>query len=558
MGFISAPGRGRTPLARRLSGFGSIFGKTLRDSRGGIVAVAGLLAGMIIAGGWTMMNTYGTPAARAELGAMSTDLPPVMRGLYGNPIRVDTLGGFLSWHYGAYFAMIGGLWSILALSSTLAGEARRGSLDLVVVTAQSRRSIALEKVAAHVAALVVAASVVAAAAWFAGTFLRTYDGDAIDLGAAAGFGVGILLRSLVAGSIAFALAPILGRGVAAGLAGAAMLGGYVVYSYRTVVDAFDAIAGLTWFSWAAGHVPLAGQWDWPAMGLTAVVCAVLIGIGVEAFARRDVGVTVALPIPGLPRALLGLRGPLGRTFGDLLPGSLGWGFGLGLYGIVMSAASGAMADVLETSPGLKAAIASYIPGVDLSTAAGFLQFAFVDLGFLIIGLAAASLVSARSGDESAGRLELQLTTPLTRVRWALTSAAAIGLAAIVITLILAASVALGVASLGQDPVGPAVGTGVLALYAWAMAGIGVAVAGVAGPRWAATTVVAVAVLTSLIDLLAPALRLPEWVEQLALTHHMGQPILGTWSTAGIAACLGLAVGGTLLGAWGMSRRDVAR
>ena len=73
-----------------------------------------------------MASTYGTIETRQELALLSGTLPPVLRGLYGDPINVDTLGGFISWHYGAYFALLAGLWSILALSSTLAGEARRG------------------------------------------------------------------------------------------------------------------------------------------------------------------------------------------------------------------------------------------------------------------------------------------------------------------------------------------------------------------------------------------------------------------------------------------------
>ena len=40
-----------------------------------------------------MANTYGTVEARAELGAMSREMPELLRGFYGNPVNVDTLGG---------------------------------------------------------------------------------------------------------------------------------------------------------------------------------------------------------------------------------------------------------------------------------------------------------------------------------------------------------------------------------------------------------------------------------------------------------------------------------
>jgi hypothetical protein len=39
---------------------------------------------------------------------------------------------------------------------------------------------------------------------------------------------------------------------------------------------------------------------------------------------------------------------------------------------------------------------------------------------------------------------------------------------------------------------------------------------------------------------------------------MGQPMIGQWDPVGIVACVVIAVGGILLGAWGMTRRDVAR
>ena len=549
----SAP---HVPFVSRLYGFGSVFGKTLRDARLAVLVAAGLLGLMTVAGGMTMSSTYGTPAARLELAAMSGDMPPMLRGMYGNPVHVDTLGGFISWHYGTYFALLAGLWAILALSSTLAGEAQRGSLDFAVATAHSKRSIALEKVAGHATAVGVAMTIVAVAAWATGVASDTLPGDAISPFAAVSFAVGLGIRALVAGSVAFALAPFLGRGAAAGIAGAVMLGGYVIHSYRTVVPAFDALAGATWFSWTADHVPLAGQSSWAGLAVTAVVCMVLLAVGVEAFARRDVGVTIRVPAPRLPRALLGVHGPLGRSFGDLLPTALAWGVGLGIYGVLMSAASRSLLDALATSPAMADIFRNLIPGIDMTTAAGFLQLAFADFGFVLIGLAAATFIAARSSDETSGRLELQLATPLTRARWAVSSGTAVWLAIALVTALLAVAISLGVASVGQDPLTPAMGTLVLALYGAALAGIGVAVAGVSRASFAMPVVLAVAIGTFLVDLLAPALRLPDWVAQLALTAHLGEPMVGAWDGAGIVACLALAIGGLAIGAWGMRRRDI--
>jgi putative exporter of polyketide antibiotics len=94
------------------------------------------------------------------------------------------------------------------------------------------------------------------------------------------------------------------------------------------------------------------------------------------------------------------------------------------------------------------------------------------------------------------------------------------------------------------------------VYGAALAGIGMAVAGVVRASLAAAVVMAVTVGTFLVDLLVPVLRLPEWLGQLALTTHLGEPMIGAWDGAGVIACLALALGGITLGSWGMSLRDV--
>jgi putative exporter of polyketide antibiotics len=88
--------------------------------------------------------------------------------------------------------------------------------------------------------------------------------------------------------------------------------------------------------------------------------------------------------------------------------------------------------------------------------------------------------------------------------------------------------------------------------------VGFAVGGLFRTSLAAEIVALVVTATFLVDLLAPALRLPDWVHQIALTAHLGQPMVGDWDLGGIGACLLLAAGGLLLGGWGMRHRDVAR
>ena len=128
----------RHGVLERIYGFGSVFAKGLRDSRWAILGSGlglGLLAFFTAS---QVAIQFPTAADRLGLVATSQDLPPVLVGMLGDPINVDKLGGFLSWRVTNLLPVILGIWSILALSGTLASEARRGSLDLLVVTPLSR------------------------------------------------------------------------------------------------------------------------------------------------------------------------------------------------------------------------------------------------------------------------------------------------------------------------------------------------------------------------------------------------------------------------------------
>jgi hypothetical protein len=45
---------------------------------------------------------------------------------------------------------------------------------------------------------------------------------------------------------------------------------------------------------------------------------------------------------------------------------------------------------------------------------------------------------------------------------------------------------------------------------------------------------------------------------MALNRHLGRPMLGQFDGPGIALCAGIAIGGVVLCALGMRRRDIGR
>lgn len=548
---LTAPHQG-VSLWSRVYGFGSIYGKTIRDSRLAFIIVTGVLVGMMLAAGAAMQDVFPTAQSRAEVDKLIASIPASMAGLFGNPVKVGTLPGVINWKYGPFFALGAGLWSILALSSTLAGEARRGSLDFVAAAPFGKRRVALEKLTAHLTMMGLSMALLAVAAWAtAAAFGDAALGDAIPPEAAIGFALWVGLLALAFGGLAFALAPLLGRAGAAGVAGATMVVGWVANGYA----ALDVIAVLSPFQWTAGQAAIVGVYDWPSLVLTAVVAAVLLAVGVELFARRDLGVTAGLSAPGLPAASLGIRGPAGRAFGDQLPRALAWGIGLGLLGLMLASLVGSLAGEIANQPSLMDLFRSLFPGYDVTTAGGFLQL-YAQFLFIVAGYAGATFVARWASDETEGRLEMLLATPLARARWVVAGGVGAFGAVVVMTVLLAAGIGIGAASSGVEASGAMAGSAALGIYALAVVGVGVAVGGLWRTSLAAEIAAVFVTATFLVDLLAPPLKLPDWFHRLALTANLGQPMIGNWDVVGIVACLVLAFGGVALGAWGITRRDV--
>jgi ABC-2 type transport system permease protein len=544
----------------RIVGLGSIYAKTVRDSRRAALVV-GLVAGLFMlatAAPYGAAPEFSTIELRRQFIAGMTALPIALRGLLGEAINIETLGGFLSWRVGNSLPVILGLWSVLALSGTLAAEAAKGSLDIVVSTPVSRRSIALQKVAGHVTALVVAMLIAAALIALAGVVFATLPGDEIPVGAALGQVLLYGLLMLGAGSISFAAAPFVGRTRAVAFGLIALFAGYLINSYASLSPAIAALEPLSWYAWTAGHRPIAGVSDWPSIGLLAAVCVVLLGIGVLAFERRDLGRSGALAWLRLPSLPAGVGGPFSRQLADRAGVAIAWGVGIGLYAALIVASAKPFAESVASLPQISALITALYPGVDITEPSGILQLAFFGFGSFIVGLAGASFLGGWAGDEGDGRLDLVLSTPVARARWALESGLGVLAAIGLLGLVLAAIVAVAVMTEGGDAVTPAIGIGSLALAAAGFAGIGLAVGGLVRASLAARATALVVIATFLLDTLGAALDLPEEVLDLSIYRHLGQPMAGILEPFGIAVSAALAVGGLAVGAWGLARRDIGR
>jgi ABC-2 type transport system permease protein len=542
----------------RVMGLTSIFAKTVRDSRR-----AALIAGIV--GGLLMFATaapYGlefdTAASRANLVAQMSSLPAVFRGLLGEPINIDTLGGWISFRVGNILPIMLGLWSVLALSGTLAGEAARGSLDLLASTPASRRSIALQKVVGHVTALAVAVVLLAIFTSVASPAFAVLPADHFGFVEAFGFALLAGLLMLACGATAFAVAPFVGRTRALAIGLIVLFGGYVIASYSALSDVIATLGPLSFFDWTAGHRPLAGVTDWPSIGLLAVASVVLLAIGVVGFERRDLGGATALSWLRLPSLPAGVRGPLTRQLADRLGVSIAWGVGIGIYAALIAGSAKQFSEVILSLPQIQDYLSVLYPDIDLLQPSGLLQLAFYSFGTLLVGLAGASFLAGWSSDETEDRLDLILSSPISRARWFVRSGTGVMAAIGILVGLVAAILAVAVAQAGGEVRDVVLGTLILGLAAAAFAGIGFAVGGVIRASLAAPVAAIAILVTFLLDTIGAALKLPDPILQLSLFKHLGQPMAGVYDPVGIVAAAVLAVGGLAVGAWGLQRRDLDR
>ena len=481
-----------------------------------------------------------------------------MRGLLGEPINIETMGGFLSWRVGNTLLVLLGLWPVIALSGTLAGEAAKGSLDLLASTPRSRSAIALQKLLGHVTAVALAMLLLAATIWMIGAAFGSLPGDAIPASAALGHVALYGTMMLFVGGVAFSTAPWVGRTRAMAFGLIVLFGSYLIYSYATLSPVIDALKPLSFFTWTAGHRPTAGVSDWPSVVALAAFTVVLFAVGVVGFVRRDLGSMANVGWLRLPSLPAGITGPFTRQLADRTGIAIAWGLGIGLYGAIIVASAQAFSDMIGSLPQIAALIKTIYPGLDLTQPSAVLQLTFFGFGSFIIGLSGATFLAGWASDEGRRRLEVVLSTPRSRASYAMRSGLGVMGAIGVVTLVIAMLIGLAVVTQGGDVVDPVIGIGILGLAAAAFAGVGLAVGGLVRSSLAAGVTGVLIVATLLLDTLGAALKLPQWALDLSLYKHLGQPMAGIYDPVGLVAATVMAVGGLLVLTWGLTRRDIGR
>ncbi len=485
------------------------------------------------------VSLYGTAAERAA-GARTINSAPALVALYG-PIYDVTSGAAIAFvklivFNAAILALVAGL---LVIRHSRADE-ELGRRELVSAGEVARHAplAAAVAVGALFSLLVGALSGAAAAASGAGVVGSLVMG-------AEWAATGITFSALAA--VAAQLTS--GARAARGLVVGALAVAYVV---RAVADATD-LGWLTWLSpvgWAQQTRPFAEDRLWP-LALHAVLTVVALGAAVAIESRRDLGAGILPDRPGPARGSLASATALAWRLQR--QGLLAWSIGLGLLSVVVGSVVTNLGDLLDTEDARAM--------IERMGGRGVLEDAFVsaELGFLAVAATGYALSAAgrAHGEESAGRLEGLLATPVPRRVWLaghlLVAIAGSALLLTVVGLGLGAAHAVGAGD--ASVVWPDLVAAWVRLPAvWVVLGVTLVLYAVR-PGWfvAGWAVMAGSVVLSE---LGELLRLPHAVTELSPYSHVPQLPATSFEVAPVLGLLLVAAALLAAGAWLFGRRDL--
>jgi ABC-2 type transport system permease protein len=177
--------------------------------------------------------------------------------------------------------------AVAAAARALAGEEEDGTLSLLLAHPVSRRRLLLQKFAA----VLVAVAVLGAAFWLSLLVATAIAGTPVGAGELGAALLRLTLLGLGVGSVTFAVSAATGRRQTGVAAGAGV--GVAMYLVNTLAGMNSAIKPLRWlslFHYSGGAAPLGKGLGATDLAVLLGITAVLLGVALALFERRDIRV----------------------------------------------------------------------------------------------------------------------------------------------------------------------------------------------------------------------------------------------------------------------------
>ncbi len=502
------------------------FRKTLYDYRGALVGWSVGLSLLIGAGvvAYHVGLGEGVPDRARQLLQMQS-MTFTLGFLFGDPVPMTTVGGFLTTIILAHLPIILGAWAVVMGSGLIRGEEEAGILDLHLAAPLGRARLVAAKFAAYTLVCAALGAVIGAALVGWGATQQEPIRPSSALLAA----LNVVTLAWFWGALAGLIGQFTSRRTAAGLAGGAMGLAHLVVTNLSGRPWYGAIAGLIPHHYFALNKPLVpGRgFAWDAYGVLLGGGLVLIALTAWFFGRRDLQAGVRLRAAG-PRTkrgtggrLWGLQTPFTRALRDLAGPTLAWGAAISAYTLLMLANANAMFGPVRSI--LSGPLGQFAGSV--GTMMHLLQGALLHPVNLLLAGFALTQVSAWTTEEDGRHLELVLSTPQRRETLLLTRFAAVILATSALAATFGATIWLGArlfdVAVEDDLLWPAMLglpalVGVIVAGGWALSAV------LPRPGLAVPLVGALVVAMYFLELLWPFLKPPFFLLQCSVFYQYGR------------------------------------
>ncbi|HZK72419.1 MAG TPA: ABC transporter permease subunit [Clostridia bacterium] len=452
------------------------------------------------------------------------------------PVHPETLGGYeqYKWLSGAIILMV--IWAGLTGVGIGRGDEDRGLTEQWIAAGVSRTRLLLARSAAFGLVLLVAC--------FASVLGISAIAPAVhqDPNLAGEVGKGL---SMAAGIFAcYAIALLISqlpaeRQTATALGVGALVLLLIFNGIADTIDSASWIGVVSPFHWMERTTSAApgGTFDLGATLGLVVAAAALLGAVIPIYQRRDLGsglftwgrrAGTALRVAS--RNVM-LRMPFTEGIWEQRVGLSVWVVSTLLLGSLMVSVTKSMGDALFSDPKLAQLFQNAAPGPKYAALLGLVWFG---IALLLLAGYAVVQVSRWSAQDQEGRVEMLLSTPISRTRVVIERALEFAVA----SLLIVSAGYIGVASevpssgLNLDAGHVFAASALMWPFALAFGGLGVAVAS-RWPRIAVPFLAAFAVIEYILGDLAPLFKLPDWMANLSMFHLYGNPVVGnlSWTPA---------------------------
>lgn len=535
-----APAR---PRPRRGRPSSAVTALAVRQVYRGAAVVAVVCAGMSALVAGTYRSTVGDGLDVASLRALATN--PAIRTLFGEPAGLDTAGGFTVWRTGTVLAVLVGVWGLLAATRLTRGEEDARRWDLLLSGRLPVTSVTLRTLVVLFAAALLTGTAVTVALVATGTSVPGAVLYGTGIAASGGF-------FIAAGGLAAQLWPARASATMAAMA--------VLVTGLLIRMVGDGVAWLSWLRWLSpfGLLELSRPYagDRPVPLLVLVVAAAAMTVAAVAAGRgRDLHRGWFGPDAGRPPRLALLGSVPGFAVRRMLGTLVGWMLAIGAYFGLIGLIGRSMTRFLADNPSF----------VDAAAQAGFTGLGSVE-GFagtlyallaVPVGVFATIRVAALVDDETAGRLTLVCTLPVSRVTLAGAEAVAAGGGAAVLVLTAAGAAWAGTTAVGAGLSLAGALAGAVNVLPVSLLCLGAAVFALGtAPRFVGLIGSLPAVGGFLWYVLADTVGAPEWSRLVSPFAHLAPVPAADPDWAGTGGMLAVTTVAVAVGLWAYRRRDL--